>query len=172
MPGAQARPPGHPVAVRRSAPLGGALLRSRDAGPPDSKGRAGHAAWGGPVTGGMIMTQNQDLNASSPAALGGGAASSTGNPDRTAPPSALVVPDGLPRLIVRAVAGFSVVDIVNAEILLEEGTIRGLSTQLHRLIEEGHTRLLLNFGGVRYMSSAVLATLAGLHRRLERAQAR
>jgi anti-sigma B factor antagonist len=65
-----------------------------------------------------------------------------------------------------------VVDIVNAEILLEEGTIRELSTQLHRLIEEGHTRLLLNFGGVRYMSCAVLATLAGLHRRLEREQAR
>jgi anti-sigma B factor antagonist len=120
----------------------------------------------------MIMTLNQDHNASSPAALDGEAASSTGNPDRTAPPSALLVPDGPPRLIVRAVAGFSVVDLVNAEILLEEATIRGLSTQLHRLIEEGHTRLLLNFGGVRYMSSAVLATLAGLHRRLERAQAR
>jgi anti-sigma B factor antagonist len=118
------------------------------------------------------MAQNQDLNASRPAALGGGAASSTGNPDRTTPPSALVAPDGLPRLIVRAVSGFSVVDIQNAEILFEEEAIRGLSTQLHRLIEEGHTRLLLNFGGVRYMSSAVLAILAGLHRRLERAQAR
>lgn len=77
-----------------------------------------------------------------------------------------------PRLGVRVVDGRSVVDIANAEILFEGGAIRALGEQLHRLMEGGHTRLLLNFGGVRHMSSDVLGVLAGLHRRLERVQGR
>jgi anti-anti-sigma factor len=83
-----------------------------------------------------------------------------------------MTPDGLPRLSVRVIDGLAVVDIVNADVLFEEGAIRELSTQLHRLVGEGSTRLLLNFRGVRYMSSDVLATLAGLHRRVERARGR
>ena len=65
----------------------------------------------------------------------------------------------------------SIVDM-NINVLIEEGTIRELGTQLHRLVDEGHTRLLLNLGGVRYFSSDMLAILAGLHRRVERAQGR
>jgi anti-anti-sigma factor len=65
-----------------------------------------------------------------------------------------------------------VVDIANAEVLFEEGAIRSLGAQLDRLVGEGHTRLLLNFGGVRQMSSDVLGVLAGLYRRVERAQGR
>ncbi len=74
--------------------------------------------------------------------------------------------DEWPRLEVRVVAGISVVDILNAEALFDPGVIRDLSIQLHHLIEEGHTRLLLNLSGVRYMSSDVLGTLAALHRRV------
>src|SRR5690348_17256630 len=76
-----------------------------------------------------------------------------------------IVPDGLPRLRIRDVDGLAVVGIDNAESLFEEGAIRELSTRLNCLVDEGHTRLVLNFGGVRYMASGVLATLAGLHLR-------
>ena len=44
--------------------------------------------------------------------------------------------------------------------------------QLHHLLEEGHTRLLLNLEGNRYMSASILATLVGLQQRAERAQGR
>jgi len=80
--------------------------------------------------------------------------------------------DEWPRLEVRVIAGISVVDILNAEALFDPGVIRDVSIQLHRLIEEGHTRLLLNLSGVRYMSSDVLGTLATLHRRVKRQQGR
>jgi len=80
--------------------------------------------------------------------------------------------DEWPRLKVRILEGISVVDILNAEALFDPGVIRDLSIQLHHLIEEGHTRLLLNLSGVRYMSSDVLGTLAMLHRRVERQRGR
>jgi anti-anti-sigma factor len=80
--------------------------------------------------------------------------------------------DEWPRLKVRLVEGISVVDILNAEALFDPGAIRDLSIQLHHLIEKGHTRLLLNLSGVRYMSSDVLGTLAMLHRRVERQRGR
>jgi anti-sigma B factor antagonist len=83
-----------------------------------------------------------------------------------------MIPDGLPRLSVRDVDGLAVVDFVHAEVLFEDGLIRELGKQLHRLIEEGHTRLLLNLEGIRYMSGGMLATLVGLHQRVERTQGR
>jgi anti-anti-sigma factor len=59
---------------------------------------------------------------------------------------------------------------MNAEALFEEEAIRELSVQLRRLIEEGYTRLVLNFGRVRTMSSDVLATLARLHQHVKQAR--
>ncbi len=50
--------------------------------------------------------------------------------------------------------------------------IRELSKQLHRLIEEAHTRLLLNLGDIRHMSGAMLATLVRLHQRVGRVEGR
>ena len=116
------------------------------------------------------MSENQDINALSLSSLDGEVTSATGDSDRTA--STSMVPDGLPRLNVRVIDGLAVVDIVNADVLFEEGAVRELSTQLHWLVEEGHTRLLLNLGGIRYMSSDVLGILARLHQRVERAQGR
>jgi anti-sigma B factor antagonist len=116
------------------------------------------------------MVENQSINALSLSSLDGDATFATGESDGNAPTS--MVPDGLPRLVVRDVDGFAVVDFVNAEVLFEGGVIRELSTQLHHLIEQGHTRLLLNLGGIRLMSGGMLATLVGLHRRVERAQGR
>jgi anti-anti-sigma factor len=42
--------------------------------------------------------------------------------------------------------------------------------ELRRLIEEGHTRLVVNFAGVRYLSTEVLAILAGLQRKVDPAR--
>jgi anti-anti-sigma factor len=116
------------------------------------------------------MQNNQSINALSLLPLDGHATSATGGSGGTA--STSMVPDGLPRLLVRDVDGLAVVDFVNAEVLFEGGAIRELSTQLHYLIEVGHTRLLLNLGGIRLRSGGMLATLVGLHRRVERAQGR
>jgi len=114
--------------------------------------------------------ENQNTNASSLSSLRREATFAPGVSGRAA--SISIVPDGLPHLRVRVVNGFAVVDAVNADVLFEESAIRELSTQLHHLVEEGCTRILLNFAGIRYMSSDVLATLAGLHQRVERAQGR
>ncbi len=116
------------------------------------------------------MSESQSINALSLSPLDGETPCGTGDLDRGA--STSIVLDGAPHIKVRVVAGFPVVDIVNTDVLFEEGAIRRLSTQLHGLVEEGATRLFLNFGGIRYMSSDVLATLAGLHLRVERAQGR
>jgi anti-sigma B factor antagonist len=116
------------------------------------------------------MPKNESINASCLSSLDGNASSTTGESDATA--SMSMVPDGLPRLVVRDVDGLAVVDLVNAEVLFDGGAIRELSTQPHHLIEQGHTRLLLNLGGIRLMSGGMLATLVGLHRRVERVQGR
>jgi anti-anti-sigma factor len=116
------------------------------------------------------MPENQGINASSLSSLNGEAASASGGADRIA--SASTIPDGQPRLSVRVIDGLAVIGIVNADVLVEGGAIRDLSAQLHRLVDEGYTRLLMDFGSVRYMSSDMLATLAGLHLRVGRAGGR
>jgi anti-sigma B factor antagonist len=82
-------------------------------------------------------------------------------------------PDGRPRLHVKFVDGTAVVRFVNSEILFEKSAVTTLGDQLTRLIEEGgHSRLLLNFAGVHYLSRAMLARLACLERKLASAQGR
>jgi anti-anti-sigma factor len=78
-------------------------------------------------------------------------------------------PDPRPDLSVQAVGGFTVVDFVNGEVLLEERAIRELSGRLQRLVEQGHTRLLLNLNSVRYASSSVVTLLACLYWRVNEA---
>src|SRR4051812_7578565 len=78
---------------------------------------------------------------------------------------------GRPRLLVRTIEPTLVVRFVNAEILFDEDAIRSVGDQLNRLIAEGdHTRLVLNFRGVRYMSSDVLGLLTGFHRKVNPAR--
>jgi anti-sigma B factor antagonist len=61
-----------------------------------------------------------------------------------------------------------VVRFEDAEILFEEGAVHTVGRELHRLIEEeGHTRLVVNFAGVRYLSSEVLGILASLQRKVD-----
>jgi anti-anti-sigma factor len=95
---------------------------------------------------------------------------SSGDPDRSLSPSDC--PDGRFLIAVQVVEGLSVVGIQNAEELVDPDAIRSLSMQLHRLIEEGHTRLLMDFEGVQRVSAGSLGMLVALHRRLEHAQTR
>jgi anti-anti-sigma factor len=66
----------------------------------------------------------------------------------------------------------AIVRFVGGEILVEESAVQAVRHQLDRLIEEGHTRLLLNFAGVRYLSSDVLGILAAVQKKLEPAGGR
>jgi anti-sigma B factor antagonist len=69
---------------------------------------------------------------------------------------------------VQTVERTAVVRFEDAEILFEEGAVHTVGRELHRLIEEeGHTRLVVNLTGVRYLSSEVLAILAGLQRKVD-----
>jgi anti-anti-sigma factor len=75
---------------------------------------------------------------------------------------------GRPSLRARTVERTVVVRFEDAEILFEEGAVHAVGRELHRLIEEeGHTRLVVDFAGVRYLSSEVLAILAGLQRKVD-----
>src|SRR6516164_9646246 len=75
---------------------------------------------------------------------------------------------GRPSLRVRAVERTVIVRFEDAEILFEEGAVHTVGRELHRLIEdEGHTRLVVNFAGIRYLSTEVLAILAGLQRKVD-----
>jgi anti-anti-sigma factor len=75
-----------------------------------------------------------------------------------------------PRLRVRTIERTAIVRFEDAEVLFDESAVHAVGQQLRRLIEEGHTRLVVNFGGVRYLSSDVLAILAGLRRKVEHAR--
>jgi anti-anti-sigma factor len=75
---------------------------------------------------------------------------------------------GRPRLRVQVLERTALIRFEDAELLFDEAIIRALGEQLDRLIQdERHARLLVNFGGVRHLSSAVLAKLAWLAKRAE-----
>jgi anti-sigma B factor antagonist/stage II sporulation protein AA (anti-sigma F factor antagonist) len=80
--------------------------------------------------------------------------------------------DALPRLRVQTIERAAILRFEGAEILFEESAVRAVSEQLHRLVEEGHIRLLVNFGGVRYLSSDVLGILAAVHKKIDPARGR
>ena len=80
--------------------------------------------------------------------------------------------DATPRLRVQTIGRAAILRFEGAEILFEESAVRAVSEQLNRLVEEGHIRLLVNFGGVRYLSSDVLGTLAAVHKKIDPAQGR
>jgi anti-sigma B factor antagonist len=73
---------------------------------------------------------------------------------------------------VRTIERTILVRFEGAEVLFEKSTVQAVSEQLHRLIEEGYTRLLVNFAGVRYLSCAVLGVLAAMQQKIEPARGR
>jgi anti-anti-sigma factor len=74
-------------------------------------------------------------------------------------------PDGRPGLRIRIIERTAIVHFLDSEILFEEAVVQAIGDQLDRLLEEGYTRLLLNFGGVRYLSCALLGRIAELQRK-------
>jgi anti-sigma B factor antagonist len=84
-------------------------------------------------------------------------------------PNSVSNANGRPDLCVRMVGGLTVVELVNAEALFQEGTIHELGEGIRRLVEEGHVRILVNLSGVRYASSSLVALLARLYLRLDTA---
>jgi anti-anti-sigma factor len=92
----------------------------------------------------------------SPAAYGPGAI-----------PSLPTESKALARLRVRSIERTALVRFADTGILFDEETIRSVGAELDRLIvDEGHTRMLLNFAGVQYMSGSMLGRLAGLRTKL------
>jgi hypothetical protein len=75
-----------------------------------------------------------------------------------------VDPDGRRRLRVRAVDQTAIIQFLTAERLFGEPDIRALCGQLERLIEQGHTRLVLNLSGVKHLPGALLGRLAVLQK--------
>ena len=80
--------------------------------------------------------------------------------------------DAPPRLRVRTIERTAILRFEGAEILFEESAVHRVGQQLRGLIEEGHTRLVVNFGGVRYLSSDVLGILAAVHKKIDPARGR
>ena len=80
--------------------------------------------------------------------------------------------DAPPRLRVRTIERAAILRFEGAEILFEESAVRAVSEQLNRLVEEGQIRLLVNFGGVRHLSSDVLGILAAVHKKIDPARGR
>jgi anti-sigma B factor antagonist len=70
------------------------------------------------------------------------------------------------RMRVRTIEPVTIVRLEGCELLFEDTAIRTVHDRLHRLVEEGHTRLLVNLAGVRYFSSDLLGILAGLQKRV------
>jgi anti-anti-sigma factor len=81
--------------------------------------------------------------------------------------------DGRPRLRVKTIERTAIIRFEDAEILFDESDVRSIGEQLGRLLDdEGQNRLLVNFGGVQYLSSDVLAILALLQKRMDPARGR
>jgi anti-anti-sigma factor len=56
---------------------------------------------------------------------------------------------------------------MEVEFLFEEPSVRSVGDQLDRLVEQGHTRLLLNLDGVRYLSCALIGRIAAIQEKLD-----
>ena len=79
---------------------------------------------------------------------------------------------GGPRLRVGTIERTALIRVEGAEILFEESAVQAVSEQLHRLVEEGHSRLLVNLAEVQHLSCALLGVMACLQRKLEPARGR
>jgi anti-anti-sigma factor len=62
------------------------------------------------------------------------------------------------------------VHFLDTETLLDWTAVRAVRQQLHRLTQKGHTRLVVSFTGVQFISSDVLGVLAALQGKVKPAQ--
>ena len=78
-------------------------------------------------------------------------------------------PGGQSHWRLQVIERIAVVRFADSELLVGEAIARELIRELKHLFEaEGHSRLLLNLSGVRYLSSEMLAALVGLQQRVDR----
>jgi anti-sigma B factor antagonist len=83
--------------------------------------------------------------------------------------SSLEEPESPPRWRVRVIERVAMIRISGSEFLLEERVVGGLVDRLEDLVTgEGHTRLVLNFRGVRYVSSSMLDKLVRFQKEVAR----
>ena len=82
------------------------------------------------------------------------------------------VSEGALWLRIRKLGGVAEVDILGAESLFDSDDIGALGAQLRSLADDGADRLVLNFAGVRSISSDVLGILAALARRYDPSRGR
>jgi anti-sigma B factor antagonist len=69
---------------------------------------------------------------------------------------------------VRVIERTTLIRFEDAEFLLDDGDGQVMGEQLKSLIkDEGHSRLVVNLGGVKYMSGALLGKLARLANRVQ-----
>lgn len=73
--------------------------------------------------------------------------------------------DGRQRLQVTTIDRTAIIHFLDPELFFEEATVRSICDQLDRLIAQGYTRLLLNFGGTKNLSGDLLGRLAELQTR-------
>jgi hypothetical protein len=66
---------------------------------------------------------------------------------------------------VRTIDRTAVVHFTGPELFSEEAGVRSICDQLDGLIEQGYTRLLLNFGGVKCLPGDLLGRLAELQKK-------
>ena len=72
---------------------------------------------------------------------------------------------GRQRLQVRTIDRTAIVHFLDPELFFEEAAVRSICDQLDGLIEQGYTRLLLNFCGVKSLSGDLLGRLAELQKK-------
>ena len=76
-------------------------------------------------------------------------------------------------LNVEVVDGTAIVRFVNTDIIFAEGVVQEVGEQLIRLVDDqGYKQIVLNLGGVRYLSSTMLGKLVSLSRRIDQASGR
>jgi anti-anti-sigma factor len=74
----------------------------------------------------------------------------------------------IPTLAVDHRGDVTIVQFAGAEILFEEAVNRDLGNQIYALVDQDNCRkLVVDFDGVRYISSSLIARLVGLYRRMD-----
>jgi anti-sigma B factor antagonist len=77
--------------------------------------------------------------------------------------------DERPRIRAKVIERVAIVRLGESEFLFGEEVVRVVSEALERLVAgDGHTRLVLNFDGVKYVSGGMLGELVALQEDLER----
>jgi anti-anti-sigma factor len=71
-----------------------------------------------------------------------------------------------PYLLVRPHGEITIIEFLNAQLLYQDRDIEEIGASLLNLARDGHNRILLNLQGVEFASSALLGSVAWLHRKV------